>query len=268
MRLSYVGELGWELYTTADQGLVLWDLLMSAGAEHGIIAAGRGAFNALRIEKGYRSFGGDMTNEHTPAQAGLDFAVKLDQDFLGKDALLARPDDGRRLCLLAIDGPNDIVLGSEPVYALTSPVARINSAGADQLRPNVTSGAEVNELSRAELVDPREAAGAVGYVTSAAYALHTRRAAGLRLAAGRAHQPRHGRGDRLLRRALPRRRHRRTRVRPRDEEDPVLTSKACELGTPAHLTTVDIGCGRWAPVTAARAANAVTAGAHLREMLR
>ena len=58
MRLSYVGELGWELYTTADQGLVLWDLLMKAGAEHGIIAAGRGAFNALRIEKGYRRSAG------------------------------------------------------------------------------------------------------------------------------------------------------------------------------------------------------------------
>ena len=170
MRLSYVGELGWELYTTADQGLVLWDLLMSAGAEHGIIAAGRGAFNALRIEKGYRSFGGDMTNEHTPTQAGLDFAVKLDQEFVGKQALVARADDGRRLCLLTIDGPNDIVLGSEPVFTGSSSAARINSAGADQLEPNVTGGTEVNELNRAGLVDPRDAGGrAVGYVTSAAY---------------------------------------------------------------------------------------------------
>ncbi len=135
MRLSYVGELGWELYTTADQGLVLWDLLMAAGAEHGIIAAGRGAFNALRIEKGYRSFGADMTGEHTPTQAGLDFAVKLDQEFLGKPALLARPDDGRRLCLLTVDGADNIVLGGEPVY-------------------------------------PAEGERAVGYVTSAAYA-HT-----------------------------------------------------------------------------------------------
>jgi len=129
MRLSYVGELGWELYTTADQGLVLWDMLMKAGAEHGIIAAGRGAFNALRIEKGYRSFGGDMTNEHTPLQAGVDFAVKMDQEFLGKTALAARQDDGKRLCLLIIDGANDIVLGSEPVYHLDgSPVGYVTSA--------------------------------------------------------------------------------------------------------------------------------------------
>ncbi len=168
MRLSYVGELGWELYTTADQGLVLWDLLMKAGAEHGIIAAGRGAFNALRIEKGYRSFGGDMTNEHTPTQAGLDFAVKLDQEFLGKEALVARADDGRRLCLLTIDGPNDIVLGSEPVYAAPRP-ALINIAGAPEDAVNGTSGKEVNPIGSAEEVDERDTGSAVGYVTSAAY---------------------------------------------------------------------------------------------------
>ena len=90
-----------------------------------------------------------MTNEHTPTEAGLDFAVKLDQDFLGKQALVARADDGRRLCLLTIDGPNDIVLGSEPVFTCSSSAARINSAGADQLEPNVTGGTEVNELNRA-----------------------------------------------------------------------------------------------------------------------
>ena len=68
LRLSYVGELGWELYTTADQGLKLWDLLWAAGADLGIIAAGRGAFNSLRLEKGYRSFGADMTFEHDPVR--------------------------------------------------------------------------------------------------------------------------------------------------------------------------------------------------------
>ncbi len=158
MRLSYVGELGWELYTTADQGLVLWDLLMKAGAEHGIIAAGRGAFNALRIEKGYRSFGTDMTNEHTPTQAGLDFAVKLDQDFFGKEALVARPDDGRRLCLLVLDDPQHIVLGSEPVYASTptSPDALINIDGAHQDRGNVTDGAEIDPIMSAGEVDKRD----------------------------------------------------------------------------------------------------------------
>jgi glycine cleavage system aminomethyltransferase T len=117
MRLSYVGELGYELYTTADQGLALWDLLMRAGAEHGIIAAGRGAFNRLRIEKGYRSFGTDMTAEHGPDEAGLGFAVKTDLDFFGRDGLLRRPAATKQLCLLALEGPDDLVLGSEPVYA-------------------------------------------------------------------------------------------------------------------------------------------------------
>ena len=128
MRLSYVGELGWELYTTADQGLPLWDLLMKAGAAHGIIAAGRGAFNALRIEKGYRSFGGDMTNEHGPDEAGLGFAVKRELEFYGKAGLEARPPAGRTLCLLTIDEPDGIVLGSEPVYADGQPVGYVTSA--------------------------------------------------------------------------------------------------------------------------------------------
>lgn len=168
LRLSYVGELGWELYTTADQGLALWDLLMSAGADHGIIAAGRGAFNSLRIEKGYRSFGADMTNEHTSTQAGLDFAVKLDQEFLGKQALIERADDGRRLCLLTLDG-NDIVLGSEPVYAVPSAGHRapIENDGAPDDGNSDTPGAEVDEFGRVDDLDECEEA--VGYVTSAAY---------------------------------------------------------------------------------------------------
>lgn len=117
MRLSYVGELGYELYTTADQGLALWDLLMRAGAEHGIIAAGRAAFTSLRIEKGYRSYGTDMTAEHGPDEAGLGFAVKPELPFYGREGLLARPAADRRLCLLSFDAPDGIVLGSEPVYA-------------------------------------------------------------------------------------------------------------------------------------------------------
>ncbi|MBC7723850.1 MAG: GcvT family protein [Burkholderiaceae bacterium] len=117
MRLSYVGELGWELYCTADQGLALWDTLMAAGADHGIIAAGRGAFTALRLEKGYRSFGSDMTNDHLPADAGLGFAVRMAKpEFLGKAALEASAAPTQALALLLIDEPDSIVLGSEPVF--------------------------------------------------------------------------------------------------------------------------------------------------------
>jgi len=129
MRLSYVGELGWELYCSADQGLALWDMLMAAGDEHGIIAAGRGAFNALRIEKGYRSFGTDMNNDHTPAEAGVGFAVRMNKpEFIGKDAMAAMAEPTRKLCLLLIDEVNGIVLGSEPVYHEGAAVGHVTSA--------------------------------------------------------------------------------------------------------------------------------------------
>lgn len=100
MRLSYVGELGWELYTSADLGLRLWDTLWEAGEEHGVIAAGRSAFNSLRLEKGYRAWGVDMTDEHNPYEAGVGFAVRMDKDgFVGQEALqgLATAEPARGL---------------------------------------------------------------------------------------------------------------------------------------------------------------------------
>ncbi|BCL32062.1 FAD-dependent oxidoreductase [Streptomyces aurantiacus] len=117
LRLSYVGELGWELYTSADLGLRLWDTLWEAGREHGVIAAGRSAFNSLRLEKGYRAWGVDMTDEHDPYEAGVGFAVRLDKgDFLGMRALEGRSRPRRRLTPLLLDDPASVVLGKEPVY--------------------------------------------------------------------------------------------------------------------------------------------------------
>jgi dimethylglycine oxidase len=122
LRLSYVGELGWELYTTADMGLKLWDTLWAAGQEHGVIAAGRGAFTSLRLEKGYRAFGVDMTYEHTPGEAGLGFAVKANKpEFIGKDG---RQGD-RKLTCLTLDAH---VLGKEPVYDRDQVVGYVTSA--------------------------------------------------------------------------------------------------------------------------------------------
>lgn len=130
LRLSYVGELGWELYTTADMGRKLWDTLWDAGQPHGLIAAGRGAFNSLRLEKGYRSFGTDMTFEHDPYEAGLGFAVKTDKpDFIGRDAVLRRRESlRRRLCCLTLDTPGAVVMGAEPVYADGQPRGYVTSA--------------------------------------------------------------------------------------------------------------------------------------------
>ncbi|HSK97911.1 MAG TPA: FAD-dependent oxidoreductase, partial [Euzebyales bacterium] len=117
LRLSYVGELGWELYTSADHGLRLWDLLWAAGRDHGIFTGGRGAFNALRIEKGYRAWGTDMWAEHTPYEAGLGMFVKPDKGgFVGREALLEASARGprRRLVCLVLDDPSKVVLGGEP----------------------------------------------------------------------------------------------------------------------------------------------------------
>ncbi|KAH7021323.1 Dimethylglycine oxidase [Microdochium trichocladiopsis] len=120
MRLSYVGELGWELYASAENGLRLWDALWKAGQPHGIIAGGRQAFNSLRLEKGFRSWGTDMTTEHDPFESGLDFAVKMDKaaDFVGKAALQGRSKDtvSRRLRCLTVDDGRSVVMGKEPVF--------------------------------------------------------------------------------------------------------------------------------------------------------
>jgi glycine cleavage system aminomethyltransferase T len=127
LRLSYVGELGWELYTTADLGPKLWDTLWEAGQEHGVIAAGRGAFNSLRLEKGYRSWGTDMTTEHDPFEAGIGFAVRKDKDFLGREALETR-SSAKKLTCLTIDDPKQVVMGSEPVFHQGKPVGYVTSA--------------------------------------------------------------------------------------------------------------------------------------------
>ncbi|MEU1294457.1 FAD-dependent oxidoreductase [Streptomyces sp. NPDC005840] len=129
LRLSYVGELGWELYTTADLGLRLWDTLWEAGRSLGVVAAGRSAFNSLRLEKGYRAWGTDMTDEHDPFEAGLGFAVRMDKDFVGRSAL--DPDAGppaRRLTPLLLDDPAAVVLGQEPVYVGGEPAGYVTSA--------------------------------------------------------------------------------------------------------------------------------------------
>ncbi len=131
MRLSYVGELGWEIYTSADKGLRLWDVLWAAGQQHGIIAAGRAAFNSLRLEKGYRAWGHDMTTQHNPYEAGLGFAVQLNKgDFVGRDAIAGMSADTvtRRLSCLTIDDGHSVVLGHEPVFLDGDPVGYVTSA--------------------------------------------------------------------------------------------------------------------------------------------
>jgi glycine cleavage system aminomethyltransferase T/glycine/D-amino acid oxidase-like deaminating enzyme len=131
MRLSYVGELGWELYTSADNGLRLWDLLWAEGQQHGVIAAGRAAFNSLRIEKGYRAWGHDVTTEHNPYEAGLGFAVRMQKDdFVGRKALegISESTIQRRLGCLMVDDRRSVVLGHEPVFVDGVAAGHVTSA--------------------------------------------------------------------------------------------------------------------------------------------
>jgi len=131
LRVTYVGELGWELYCPMEFGLRLWDELWAAGHEHGLVAGGYRAIDSLRLEKGYRVWGADVTPDETPYEAGLGFAVKLDKgEFIGRDALAAvAADPERRLCCLVLADPRSVALGSEPVRVEGGIVGRVTSGG-------------------------------------------------------------------------------------------------------------------------------------------
>jgi len=129
MRLSYVGELDWEIYTSAENGLRLWDALWAAGQSLGVIAAGRAAFNSLRLEKGYRAWGTDMTRQHGPEESGLAFTLRrTDTTFLGAEALAARPTAARVLRCLVLED-EQVAMGAEPVLVDGEAVGFVTSAG-------------------------------------------------------------------------------------------------------------------------------------------
>lgn len=133
LRKSYVGELGWEIQTTAEYGQQLWDTIWKAGKNHGLIAAGRGAFNALRLEKGYRIYGADMTTEHNPYEAGVGYAIRASkwEDYVGRSALerLSKQKPTRRLRCLTVNDGRSMVLGKEPVLINGKPAGYVTSAG-------------------------------------------------------------------------------------------------------------------------------------------
>ncbi len=130
LRVTYVGELGWELYCPTGSGLALWDALWEAGRDHGLVAGGYKAIDSLRLEKGYRVWGADITPDDTPYEAGLGFAVKLDKgEFIGREALLAAREPERRLACLVLADPRSVALGSEPVRVDGELVGRVTSGG-------------------------------------------------------------------------------------------------------------------------------------------
>jgi glycine cleavage system T protein len=139
LRLSYVGELGWEIYCRTEFGLRLWDILWEASRPYEVIALGGGAFNSLRLEKGYRLWGVDIHTEYNPYEAGLGWAVRLNKDdsstgspqgFLGREALLAIKEKGihQKLCCLTFDDPQGVALGKEPILVNGKKIGQVTSA--------------------------------------------------------------------------------------------------------------------------------------------
>jgi glycine cleavage system aminomethyltransferase T len=127
-RISYVGELGWELHVPIEQGLRLWDTLWPAGQPHGLVPAGIGVYGTTgRLEKGYRAFGAELTPDYTLVEAGMTRPKVKPQSFIGKDAYLRQRSEPpcAVMCTLTVDshesadGSLRYMLGGEPILSLS-----------------------------------------------------------------------------------------------------------------------------------------------------
>lgn len=133
MRVTFVGELGWELHVPVEAALGVYERIWRAGVPHGIVNAGYRAIDSLRLEKGYKNWSSDFSPDHTPLEAGLGWAVKLksDQPFLGREALVAQRARGlpRRFAMFTVDDPEVVLLGRETLYRDGERVGWLTSGG-------------------------------------------------------------------------------------------------------------------------------------------
>ena len=133
LRVTYVGELGWELYPSAEYGLRLWDVLIEAGRPFGVVPGGYRSIDSLRLEKGYRVWGSDITSETDPFSSGLGFAVRMGKTdpFIGRQAAAPNAPSGgaQRLACLVLDDARSVALGNEPVLLGDAVVGRVSSGG-------------------------------------------------------------------------------------------------------------------------------------------
>jgi glycine cleavage system aminomethyltransferase T/glycine/D-amino acid oxidase-like deaminating enzyme len=133
-RVSYAGELGWELYIPYNRATMVWDLLVEAGEAFGMELGGYKVLDPLRLEKGFRYFTVDITPSETPYEAGLGFCVHLDKgDFIGREALVKQKAEGikRKLCTLVVTDTDEFtqIYGGEAVYHEGKVLTRVRSGG-------------------------------------------------------------------------------------------------------------------------------------------
>ena len=153
-RVSYVGELGWELYVPFNRALLVWDALLKAGKEFGIEVGGYKVLDSLRLEKGYRYYTADVTMLETPYEGGLGFCVHLDKgDFIGRDALVRQKQEGlkRKLCTLVLDGDEYTqIYGGEAIYHDGKVISRVRSGGFGYtIKKNILYAYLPTELAKA-----------------------------------------------------------------------------------------------------------------------
>jgi len=132
LRVTYVGEIGWELHMPVEYALYVYDILWEAGKSFGLRNVGYRCIESLRLEKGYRYWSGDISPEYTPYEAGLDFCVKLDKgDFIGRQALMAQKERGltRRLCCLTIESDPLMPVGKEAILDGDKVIGLVTSGG-------------------------------------------------------------------------------------------------------------------------------------------
>jgi 4-methylaminobutanoate oxidase (formaldehyde-forming) len=131
-RLTYVGELGWELYVPTEMAVGAFDRLLDAGSGHGLTLGGYYAIDSLRLEKGYRVWGRELTPDTTPVEAGLRFAVKLNTNipFRGREAVARHASDGvtRRLASFVLEDSDAYAWGNELLLRDGEPVGFVSSA--------------------------------------------------------------------------------------------------------------------------------------------
>jgi glycine cleavage system aminomethyltransferase T len=164
-RISYVGELGWEIYTNMEQGQRLWDLLWEAGQPHGMVPVGIGVYGTTaRLEKGYRAYGDELDGEYNPVEAGLARPRVKSADFIGKEAYLKAREEGPAaiLCTLTVDdhtsstGEKRYMIGHAPILTLEGdPI--VDSKGRRSYVTSAGSGPSVGKHILLAYLPPAQA---------------------------------------------------------------------------------------------------------------